>query len=517
MELNFSSINPLTIFVSAIFLLLLLLTLLRPHSANSKKRPPGPPGWPVFGNMFELGDLPHQTMYKLRSKYGPVIWLRLGSVNTMVVQSAAAAAELFKRHDVPFADRKVPDALTAFDFHAGSLGMNTYGGHWRVLRRLCSVEFLVNKRMNETTELRRRILDNMVSWIEEESTASRLKGGSGEVQLSQFLFLMAFNLVGNLMLSRDLMDAKNPEGREFFESMNKVLELAGTPNIADFLPILKWFDPLKIKRTMIKDMSRTMKISTKFVQERLKKREMGQENNSKKDFLDTLLEYRGDGKDGPDSITEKNVNIVILEMFFAGSETTSISIEWGFTELLRNPSVLSKVREEIDRVVGRDRKVEESDMDYLPYLQAVVKETLRLHPALPLLLPRNTMEDTNYMGYLIPKDTQVFVNAWAIGRDPDSWEDPLTFKPERFLNSSIEYKGQHFELIPFGSGRRICIGFPLAHRVVHLTLATLAQSFDWEFPSGMSPKSLDMEERLGLTLRKKNPVKIIPKRRLLVK
>lgn len=114
------------------------------------------------------------------------------------------------------------------------------------------------------------------------------------------------------MLSRDLMDAKNPEGREFFESMNKVLELAGTPNIADFLPILKWFDPLKIKRTMIKDMSRTMKISTKFVQERLKKREMGEENNSKKDFLDTLLEYRGDGKDGPDSITEKNVNIVIL-------------------------------------------------------------------------------------------------------------------------------------------------------------------------------------------------------------
>lgn len=204
-------------------------------------------------------------------------------------------------------------------------------------------------------------------------------------------------------------------------------------------------------------------------------------------------------------------------MFFAGSETTSISIEWGFTELLRNPSVLSKVREEIDRVVGQDRKVEESDMDNLPYLQAVVKETLRLHPALPLLLPRNTMEDTNYMGYLIPKDTQVFVNAWAIGRDPDSWEDPLTFNPERFLNSSIEYKGQHFELIPFGSGRRICIGFPLAHRVVHLTLATLAQSFDWEFTSGMSPKSLDMEERLGLTLRKKNPVKIIPKRRLHVK
>nr|AHX24364.1 CYP76A26-like protein [Lonicera japonica] len=510
MELSLSSVNLLSISLSAA-LLLLLLGIARARKGSNKNRPPGPTGWPVFGNMFELGDLPHQTMYKLRSKYGPLVWLRLGSIHTLVVQSPAAAAELFKKHDVAFSDRKVPDALTAFNFNAGSLGMNAYGGHWRVLRRLCSMEFLVNKRMNDTTALRRRIMDNMVHWIEEES-----QGGTREVQLSRFLFLMAFNLVGNLMLSRDLLNAGDPEGREFFDSMNKVLELAGTPNIADFLPFLKWLDPLGIKKRMVEDMGKTMKISSRFVQERLQERKSGKVNDTK-DFLDTLLEYKGDGKDGPDEITEKNVNIVILEMFFAGSETTSISIEWGFAELLRNPAALKNVREEIDRVVGRERKVEESDMDNLPYLQAVVKETLRLHPALPLLLPRNTMQETNYMGYLIPKDTQVFVNAWAIGRDPDSWEDPLTFKPERFLTSNIEYKGQHFEFIPFGSGRRICIGFPLAHRVVHLALATLVQSFDWEFPAGEGPKTLDMDERLGLTLRKKNPVKAIPKKRLIVK
>lgn len=201
-------------------------------------------------------------------------------------------------------------------------------------------------------------------------------------------------------------------------------------------------------------------------------------------------------------------------MFFAGSETTSISIEWGFTELLRNPHAFKKVREEIDRVVGVNRMVEESDMENLPYLQAVVKETLHLYPELPLLLPRNTMEDTEYMGYLVPKGTQVFVNAWAIGRDPEYWDDPLAFKPERFINSSVEYKGQHFELIPFGSGRRICVGFPLAHRVVHLTLATLVQAFDWELGKGVKPSDIDMEERLGLTLRKKNPLKVIPKKRL---
>ncbi|KAL0410033.1 UNVERIFIED_CONTAM: Iridoid oxidase [Sesamum latifolium] len=165
-------------------------------------------------------------------------------------------------------------------------------------------------------------------------------------------------------------------------------------------------------------------------------------------------------------------------MFFAGSETTSISIEWGFAELLRSPPAFKKLREELDRVVGVNRRVEEKDVENMPYLQAVVKETLRLHPALPLLLPRNTMENTNYLGYDIPKGTQ------------------------------------HFELIPFGSGRRICVGFPLAHRVVHLTLATLVQSFDWDLGPGVKPEDIDREERLGLTLRKKNPLFIIPKKRL---
>ncbi|CAA2996947.1 cytochrome P450 76A1-like [Olea europaea subsp. europaea] len=512
MEYALSSVNPLTIALTA-GLVLLILSFLKGKKSGNK--PPGPKGIPIFGSMFQLGDLPHQTMYHWSKTYGPLLWLNLGQVNTMIVQNASTAAELFKKHDVPFADRKVPDALTAYNFNAGSLGMNTFGGHWRVLRRLCSMEFLVNKRMNETTELRMRLMHDMIRWIEEDSRTSLAQGGTGAVQLSRFLFLMAFNLVGNLMLSRDLLDAKDPEGKEFFDCMNVILELAGTPNIADFFPALKLIDPLGMKRNMTRNMTRTMKISSKFVQERLDNRKAGK-FQEKKDFLDVLLEYEGDGKDGPDRMTEHNVNIVIMEMFFAGSETTSISIEWGFTELLRNPHAFKKVREELDRVVGVNRLVEEKDVENMPYLQAVVKETLRLHPALPLLLPRNTMEDTKYMGYLIPKGTQVLVNAWAIGRDPDSWEDPLSFKPERFLKSSIEYKGQHFELIPFGSGRRICVGFPLAHRVVHLTIATLVQAFDWDLGTGVKPEHIDLQERLGLTLRKKNPLKVIPKKRVQV-
>ncbi|KAL0333435.1 UNVERIFIED_CONTAM: Iridoid oxidase [Sesamum angustifolium] len=181
-------------------------------------------------------------------------------------------------------------------------------------------------------------------------------------------------------------------------------------------------------------------------------------------------------------------------MFFGGTETTSSTIEWGMSELLRNPDAMKKLQDEVDRIVGRGRKLEESDLNNMPYLQATVKEILRLHPVFPMLLPRNSMQDTEFMGYVVPKNTQIFVNAWAIHRDPASWSDPLSFKPERFLGSDIDYKGQNFELLPFGSGRRTCIGLALGHRMVSLTLASLVQAFDWKV---ISPQTLDMGKRLA--------------------
>lgn len=202
-------------------------------------------------------------------------------------------------------------------------------------------------------------------------------------------------------------------------------------------------------------------------------------------------------------------------MFVAGSETTSVTVEWALAELLRSPLSMRKAKDELEKVIGAAGKIKESDIDKLPYLQAVVRETLRLHPAVPLLVPRCSMEDTNYMDYFIPINTQVFVNAWAIGRDSDTWEDPLCFNPERFLGSSIDYKGQDFEFIPFGSGRRICVGMDLAHRVVHLSLATLLWSFDWELDISLIPETLDMTERMGITLRKLVPLRAIPKKRKL--
>ncbi|XP_058006619.1 iridoid oxidase-like [Hevea brasiliensis] len=254
-----------------------------------------------------------------------------------------------------------------------------------------------------------------------------------------------------------------------------------------------------------------LEIIAGFVRERIE--EQNQNKEKAKDFLDTLLEFEGDGKDWHEKIPYERVIIIIFEMFLAGSVTTSTIIEWAMAELLRKPEVMKRVKEELHEVVGVNRFVEESDLEKLPYLQAVFKETLRLHPSIPLLLPRNTIHDTNFMGYHITKDTQVLVNAWAIGREPDSWEDPLAFKPNRFLDSNIDYKGQNFELILFGSGRQICVGMLLAQRVVLLGLASLIHCFDWKLDKDSTPETLDMKEMIGMTVRKLVPLNVIPKRR----
>lgn len=201
----------------------------------------------------------------------------------------------------------------------------------------------------------------------------------------------------------------------------------------------------------------------------------------------------------------------LQEIFLAGSETTSSTIEWALTELLLNPEAMAKAKAELKQVIGPNKKMEESDIENLPYLQAIIKETLRLHPPIPFLIPRRAVKDTVFMGYFIPKSTQVFVNAWAIGRDPDVWNDTSFFKPERFIDSKTDYKGQHYELIPFGAGRRMCAGVPLAHRVLHLVLGSLLHHFDWRLDeTSVTRESMDMKDRLGITIRKFEPLLAIP-------
>ncbi|KAK4432519.1 Iridoid oxidase [Sesamum alatum] len=278
---------------------------------SSKLRPPGPPGWPLVGNIFDVGRMPHESFHKLRSKYGPVVWLKLGTLNAVVIQSAAAATELFTKHDAAFSDRRVPDSLTACDYHTGSLSQARYGEYWRVLRRLCASELMITKRINASSPLRQKCIEGMIECIKEDVSGSLVRGGSGEVQLDRYLFLMSFNLLGSFMLGRDIMDLRSKAGNEFFEAMNKFMEWNGKPNLADTFGFLKWVDPQGIKRHTERYLGQLLNLVSGFVKERIEERQHGRKQESR-DFLDALLEYDGDGKRTLDKLSEKNVTIMVL-------------------------------------------------------------------------------------------------------------------------------------------------------------------------------------------------------------
>jgi len=198
-------------------------------------------------------------------------------------------------------------------------------------------------------------------------------------------------------------------------------------------------------------------------------------------------------------------------MLAAGSESTFTTLEWGMTELVRNPEVLKKLQEEVRGIVNRDSMINEEDLSKMSYLKAVIKEILRLHPPAPLLVPRESMQACQIQGYEIPVHARVIVNAWALGRDPDSWEAPEEFRPERFLGSNIDFKGHDFQFIPFGAGRRFCPGMQFAVSNLELAIANLVHLFDWELPEGMQIEDLDMTEAAGLTSRRKQNLCLVAK------
>ena len=204
--------------------------------------------------------------------------------------------------------------------------------------------------------------------------------------------------------------------------------------------------------------------------------------------------------------------------FGGGSETATVASEWAMAEVLRNPTLVKNARLELDSVVGLNRLVQESDIPQLKYIQAIVKETFRLHPTLPLLIPHQSISATKAFGYDIPAKTGVFINVWAIGRDPTLWEKPLEFVPERFLagtpHEATDFQGQDFELIPFGAGRRQCPGMEFGSIVVHLMVANLLHAFEWSFPDGLTHDQIDMSDGLGIGPVLKNSLIALAKPRL---
>ncbi|KAF8397827.1 hypothetical protein HHK36_016752 [Tetracentron sinense] len=285
--------------------LLLLGHSRRKATAGSGQLPPGPRGWPVFGNMFDMGPMPHHTLASLQPKYGPLIFLRLGTVKTVAVSSVVAATEMFKNHDLSFSDRNIIEALRACSYNQGAVSMVQLGPYWRMLRRLYTTQLFTLKRVNEGAPLRRKCVDDMIGWISEEAKET------GCIEVARFVFLMTFNLMGNILLSQDLLDPNSVEGREFFHLSTGLVTLAARPNLADFFPFLQWLDPQGIRRKMERDLGRALEIAAGFVKERTRDHRLG-EKNKKNDFLDMLMGFEGNREDELDKISDKNLNILIF-------------------------------------------------------------------------------------------------------------------------------------------------------------------------------------------------------------
>ncbi|CAI9754286.1 unnamed protein product [Fraxinus pennsylvanica] len=193
-------------------------------------------------------------------------------------------------------------------------------------------------------------------------------------------------------------------------------------------------------------------------------------------------------------LTRDCVKGLMQDLLTGGTDTSSTTVEWAFHEIIKNPHIIEKATEELDRVIGRDRWVEENDFLKLPYIEAIIKETQRLHPLATMLAPHFAIEDCNVSGYDISKGTTVLINVWSIGRNPKYWDAPQQFLPERFLDKKIDMLGQNFALLPFGSGRRRCPGYNLGLKIIRSTLANLLHGFNWKLPQNMKPKDVCLEE-----------------------
>ncbi|XP_024170117.1 cytochrome P450 71AP13 [Rosa chinensis] len=472
------------------FLIVLLTFLFKDGSRKRKlKLPPSPPKLPVVGNLHQLGNKPHLSLRSLAQKYGPIIYLQLGEIPTVVVSSARLAKEVLKTHDLALSSRPQIFSAKHLFYNCTDVVFSAYGAYWRHIRKICILELLSAKRVQSFSHAREEEVARLARRVAESYP--------GTTNLSKLLGLYANDILCRVAFGRDFSGGGEYDQHDFQKMLEEYQELLGGFSIGDFFPSMEFLHTLTGMKSRLQDtFGRFDKLFDQILTEHLNPK---REKEEHKDLVDVLLEIqKEETADMP--LTMDNVKAIILDMFAAGTDTTFITLDWGMTELLMNPKVLKKAQAEVRGVVGEKRVVLEGDLHQLDYLKAVIKEIFRLHPPAPVLVPRESMEDVTIDGYDILAKTRIFVNAWAIGRDPESWENPEKFEPERFMGSTIDFKGQDFELLPFGAGRRGCPAITFSTASIELALAQLLHSFDWELPAGTAADDLDMTEVFGITM-----------------
>ncbi|XP_074279115.1 cytochrome P450 81Q32-like [Silene latifolia] len=471
-----------------------------PIKTRHGKWPPAPPSRRIIGHLHLIKQPLHRSLQQLSSTYGSIYFLKLGFVPTVVISSPNLVEECFTRNDIILANRPRRRTGKHLNYDWTTLGSVPYGPLWRDLRRLASLELFSTVRLNMLSEIRAEEMRSLVKGLFVVG-----KEGCVKVELRPRFSELTFNIIMRMVTGKRYFGGEVgvEESKVFRDIVREVFELSGASNPVDFFPLLKWVPFQKMEAKMLAVRKKMDAFLNGLIEEcrRIRNDTSADEGNNRKAMIYRLLDLQ---ESDPSNYSDQIIKGIIMIMVIAGTDTSAVTMEWALSLLLNNPDVLQKARVEIDSIVNHERLVDESDLSELPYIHNIVSETLRLFPAAPLLVPHEASEDCTIGGYNVNKGTMVLINAWAIHRDSEFWDDPLRFKPERFEGSDSETFKSRW--IPFGQGRRSCPGGNLANKVVALNLASLIQCFDWEKIDG---KNVDLDEGFGLTMPKVRPLEAI--------
>ncbi|CAN1819146.1 Cytochrome P450 83B1 [Linum perenne] len=455
--------------------------------------PPGPKGLPFLGNLFQIdASAPHRCLMQLSQVYGPLMIMKQGCIRILVVSSAKMAQEVMKTHDLIFSNRQSVLGQQKLSYNGLDLAFAPYGSYWREMRKVCVVHLFNSNRVQSFGPIREFEVSKMLEKISKSSTPFNLSNAMTSLT-STIICRVAFG------------KRYEEEGieRSRFQSLLKETQVMFTSfYFSDHFPFLSFIDRLS---GLINRLDKNFKEFDAFYQEVIDEHlDPKRDKPEQEDILDVLLQIWKD-RSFKVQLTFDNIKAILMNVFIGGTDTSAAAVVWAMTYLMKNPLTMEKAQKEVRNAI-------EEDIQQLSYLKAVVKETMRLQPAVPFLIPRESTQSCNLGGYVIPAKTVVYINTWAIGRDPEAWgENPEEFKPERFLGKSTDVKGLDFELIPFGAGRRICPGIHMGLSTVELSLANLLYAFDWEMPTGVKSEDLDMDISPGLAMHKKNALCLMAK------
>uniref|UniRef100_A0ACD5Z5Q8 Uncharacterized protein n=1 Tax=Avena sativa TaxID=4498 RepID=A0ACD5Z5Q8_AVESA len=489
-----AAVLPLCLLLS-LLLAIPLFFLKSRRPAPAARLPPSPWALPVIGHLHHLaGALPHRALRDLARRHGPLMMLRLGELDAVVASSPDAAREIMKTHGASFASRPLTSMQQMAYGEDEGLIFAPYGDAWRQLRKICTVELLSSRRVQSFGPVREEEVGRLLRAVAAASASANSPVNLTEGISAYVADATVRAIVGSQFTQRD----------EYLRMLQEGLKIVPGMTLPDIFPSSRLVRLLSGVPGKILRHSRGMK---KFMDAIIQEHQEGRVSRGggddgdreAEDLLDVLLRLQKEA-DSQYPLTTENIKTVMLDMFGAGSETAATTLQWAMAELIRNPRVMRKAQDEVRQHFAGQGKVTEAGLADLHYLRAVIKETLRMRPPAPLLLPRVCGSPCQVLGFDVPEGAMVIVNAWAIGMDPAHWDAPEEFAPERFeRDGGRDFKGADFEFVPFGAGRRICPGmaFGLAH--VELALAALLFHFDWELPGGTAAGDLDMTEQFGVT------------------